>query len=95
MPIRGETKLLDTGMIMFNPLILLGEFLGMQPGCGWTVGIFGFFLTISCVIYVWNDCHRGNIPGIGWTILTIFTSFIGLIIYLIYKSSQPDRGWRG
>jgi len=80
---------------MFNPLILLGEFLGLQPGCFWSIAIVWFFVTIGCVIYIWNDCHRGNLPAVGWTILTIITSFIGVIIYLVYKSILPDRGWRG
>jgi hypothetical protein len=80
---------------MINPLILLADFLGFIPSCWFACGIIWLLITVGCVIYVWNDCHRGNIPGIGWTILAAVLGFIGLIIYLIYKTTQPDRGWRG
>ena len=76
-------------------ILLLGQFLGMGIFFVWGCSILYIVITVACVIYVWNDCHRGNMPGIGWTVLALFTNVIGVIIYMIYKSTQPDRGWRG
>jgi len=81
-------------------MVILYDIL-IAANTGWLPSFWGgclilyLVLTVGCVVYVWNDCHRGNIPGVGWAILTLLTSVIGLIIYLIYKSTQPGRGWRG
>ena len=67
----------------------------MEPSCWWGIGIMWVILTVACVAYVWNDCHRGNQPGVIWSILTVVLGIFGMIIYLIYKAFLPDRGWRG
>jgi hypothetical protein len=67
----------------------------MGPGCWWSIGILWALLTVGCVIYVWNDCHRGNRPGVIWTIATIVFGVFAMIAYMIFKAFLPDRGWRG
>ncbi len=67
----------------------------MAPGCWWSFAIIWALLTVGCVAYVWNDTHRGNRPGVLWTIGTLIFGIFTLIAYLIYKSFLPDRGWRG
>ena len=67
----------------------------LMPAFYWGCSLLYMVLTAGCVIYVWNDSHRGRQAGVGWAILALLTNVLGLIIYLIYKSTQPDHGWRG
>ena len=83
------------GRITMPYSILIAQTQGIGPYFIWGCSILYLVLTAGCVIYVWNDCHRGNIPGLGWSILALLTSVVGLVIYMIYKSFLPDRGWRG
>ncbi len=76
-------------------IMMLAVNLGLQPSCYWGCSILYLVVTVGCVIYVWNDCHRGNIPGIWWSVLALVLNVVGVAIYLIYKAFQPDHGWRG
>ena len=74
---------------------MLINLLALMPAFYWGCSILYLVITVACMMYVWNDSHRGRQSGVGWAILALFTNVLGVIIYLIYKSTQPDHGWRG
>jgi hypothetical protein len=67
--------------------------LGAWPWIGFA-GLFGLAilaLGIAILVWVYNDAERRGLSGALWVLLVVFLHFLGLIIYLIVRSSHPLR----
>ena len=56
-------------------------------GTLWFMGI----LQIALAIYVGFDAHRRGMQGFLWGALVLFTSIVGLVVYLIVCSGMFDQ----
>lgn len=67
--------------------------LGAWPWIG-LAGIFGLAvlaLGIAILIWVYNDAEKRGLNGALWAILVFFLHVLGFIIYLIVRSSHPEK----
>jgi RNA polymerase subunit RPABC4/transcription elongation factor Spt4 len=85
--------------------IFMHDFLGMHPG-NLTTGVFLvdhglaqflpltilFFLWAAVALWVYRDAERRNHSGLLWGLFVFVGNIIGLVIYLILRSSSPDTG---
>ena len=52
---------------------------------------FLYMLWASVAIWVYRDAERRNVNGMLWALFVFVGNIIGLIIYLIVRSSSPER----
>jgi hypothetical protein len=67
--------------------------LGAWPWIGFA-GIFGLAvlaLGIAILVWVYNDAEKRGLSGALWAILVFFLHVLGFIIYLIVRSSHPEK----
>jgi len=67
--------------------------LGPWPWIGFA-GLFGLALLaigIWILVWVYNDAEKRGLSGALWVVLVIVLHLLGLIIYLIVRSSHPER----
>ena len=83
--------------------VFMHDFLGMHPGDmtrGLYVSNYGlgrfipltimFFLWAAVTVWVYRDAERRNHNGLLWGLFVFVGNIIGLIIYLILRSSSPE-----
>ena len=83
--------------------VFMHDFLGMHPG-DMTNGVFVFnpgisgfipltimfFLWVAVAVWVYRDAERRNHNGLLWGIFVFIGNIVGLIVYLILRSSSPQ-----
>ncbi len=85
------------------PRVFAHDWLGMNMNgmslIGWPHGspditmilMLLLYLVWICVsIWVYRDAERRNLNGLLWGLFVLIGNFIGLIIYLILRSSSPE-----
>jgi hypothetical protein len=68
--------------------------LGPWPWIGFA-GVFGLAmlaLAIAILVWVYNDAEKRGLSGALWVVLVVFLHLLGLVIYLVVRSSHPVRG---
>jgi hypothetical protein len=66
---------------------------GAWPWIGFA-GVFGLAvlaLGIAILIWVYNDAEKRGLSGVLWAILVFFLHVLGFIIYLVVRSSHPEK----
>jgi len=83
--------------------IFMHDFLGMHSG-DMTTGMFlsnsgiarfvpltvMFFLWAAVAVWVYRDAERRNHNGLLWALFVFIGNIVGLIVYLILRSSSPE-----
>jgi hypothetical protein len=83
--------------------VLMHDFLGVHSG-DMTTGLFltnhgitrfvpltvMFFLWAAVAVWVYRDAERRNHNGLLWGLFVFIGNVIGLIVYLILRSSSPE-----
>jgi len=83
--------------------VMMHDFLGMHPGDA-TSGVFlwnpglsrvvpltlMFFLWAAVALWAYRDAERRNHNGLLWGLFVFVGNIVGLIIYLILRSSSPE-----
>jgi RNA polymerase subunit RPABC4/transcription elongation factor Spt4 len=102
---QKPVKRIDGGSILLAAVIgllfiwILSRGACWTPGFGnwsWSHGIFGTLwfmgvLQIALAIYVGFDAHRRGMQGFLWGALVLFTSIVGLVVYLIVCSGMFNQ----
>jgi hypothetical protein len=83
--------------------VFMHDFLGMHvddmvPGVMvWSHGFYQllpltimFFLWAAVALWVYHDAERRNHNGLLWALFVFVGNIIGLIVYLILRSSSPE-----
>ncbi len=66
---------------------------GAWPWIGFA-GVFGLALLalgIAVLVWVHNDAEKRGLSGALWAILVFFLHVLGFIIYLVVRSSHPEK----
>jgi hypothetical protein len=66
---------------------------GAWPWIGFA-GVFGLALialAIAILVWVYNDAGKRGLNGALWAILVFFLHVLGFIIYLVVRSSHPEK----
>jgi RNA polymerase subunit RPABC4/transcription elongation factor Spt4 len=80
--------------------VFMHDFLGMHPG-DLTPGVFVlgpghiplaimFVLWAAVAVWVYRDAERRNHNGLLWSLFVFIGNIVGLIVYLILRSSSPE-----
>ena len=67
--------------------------IGAWPWIGFA-GVFGLAmlaLGIAILVWVYNDAEKRGLNGLLWAILVFFLHVLGFIIYLVVRSSHPEK----
>jgi hypothetical protein len=83
--------------------VFMHDFLGMHPGdmsSGLFLSNYGiarfvpltimFFLWAAVAVWVYRDAERRSHNGLLWALFVFIGNVVGLIIYLILRSSSPE-----
>ena len=96
---------IDGGSILLAAAICLLFFWMLSQGACWSLGsgswslhngilgTLGFMslLQVALAIYVGFDAHRRGMHGFLWGALVLFTSIVGLVVYLIVCSGMFNQ----
>jgi RNA polymerase subunit RPABC4/transcription elongation factor Spt4 len=102
---RKPGKRFDGGSILLAVVIGVFFFYVLSQGACWNFGIgdwsfrHGLFgtlgimtlLQVALAIYVGFDANRRGMQGFLWGALVLFTSIVGLVVYLIVCSGMFDQ----
>ncbi|MFX1532730.1 MAG: PLDc N-terminal domain-containing protein [Promethearchaeota archaeon] len=72
------------------------DFIIMFFGFFLLIGIISFIVVLALAIYVANDAEKHGENGLLWGIVVFFLPLIGIILYLVVRSSwqQPTPSYQ-
>jgi RNA polymerase subunit RPABC4/transcription elongation factor Spt4 len=69
----------------------VGSWIWPWAGFAGLMGLMIIAIWIAVVVWVYKDAEKRGLAGVLWALLVFFTHFIGLIIYVLIRSSHPVR----
>jgi len=73
---------------ILNPGMLANQVEFLFAGLGVMCWLIWFIIAILIMIWVYKDAESRGMSGVLWLIIVFFTSWIGLIIYLVVRKPK-------